>query len=390
MNDQLIFEEDMDDQETATVSRPKKKKKKKKNVLKKVLMMMAYAFGILLVLYLASAIYLWVEDHANRNNAELSGENVEAEQPIYTQTQMDEALEDAKEQAEIEIEDAYAEGVEEGRTNLLTWIMETLVNGANTMDMLRPLYPDRVIVVSNGSFHFVPINTELRLSELKQENVVELESGELQYQVDGEVISHKGIDVSLYQGEINWSQVAEDGVEFAIIRAGYRGYGESGRLVEDDAFERNMNGAIDNNIHAAAYFFTQAITVEEAVEEADLMIEKCSQFGNAFPIAIDVERVAGKNPRMDALTPTERTDVIIAFCERVKEAGFQPMVYYNTEMSILYVELDRLEEYPKWYASYSNKLFYPYYYGIWQYSSTGKVNGISGSVDLNMCFDPFW
>ena len=253
---------------------------------------------------------------------------------------------------------------------------------------MRPFYPDKVIVVSQGTFHFVDINTALKLNDIKQENLVTDANGVTSYVVDGVTASHKGIDVSSHQGDIDWASVSADGVEFAMVRTFYRGYG-TGRLVEDDYWQANIIGAAEAGIHVGAYVFSQAITPEEAEEEALATINNLSPYVTGVPIVIDVE-FTGDGGRMDKLTPAERTDIILKFCETVANAGYKPYVYYNTEMSILYVDLARLEDIPKWYASYSSDFFYPYDIDILQYSASGRVNGIRGDVDLDICFRPFW
>ena len=312
---------------------------------------------------------------------------------IYSQEDLDASVEKVREEmeaeAEEEVESAYQRGLTDGRMALLQLIQEKLLGGNSVVETLRPLYAGKVVLVSNGSFHFVDIDYNLAQSELVQENLQVLDSGEFQYVEDGTVTSHKGIDVSKHQGQIDWSKVAADGVEFAFIRCLYRGYG-SGALVEDDTFADNMEGAIDNGIHVGVYVFTQAITDEEIIEEAQTAIEMTSQYASSVPIVVDVERVAGAKPRMDALSVEERTRLIRLFCDTVSAAGFKPYIYFNTEMSILYLDLTQLQDIPKWYASYTESMFYPYKYDIWQYSATGSVSGITGDVDLNISFSDFW
>ena len=315
-----------------------------------------------------------------------SGENA---QELYSQQQLDEQLAQAEGLMQERIDRAYEEGVEEGRRSILENIKASLSDGVAILEVLRPLYTRDVIVVSDRKFHFVPIRFELRQSELKQENVQVLDSGEFRY-VDGEeVLSHKGIDVSQHQGSINWEKVAADGVEFAMIRSIYRGYG-SGKLVEDETYDDNMKGALENGIPVGVYVFTQALSEEEVLEEAELAIERAKPYGRDFPMVIDVERVDGATPRMDALSRDERTALLLLFCKTVQEAGYRPYIYYNTEMSLLFVNVEELESIPKWYASYNETLFYPYHYDIWQYTANGSVDGIKGVVDLNLCFEPFW
>ena len=310
------------------------------------------------------------------------------DKPIYTQAQFDEELQAVRLAADQRVSEAYDNGVEEGRRTTLTTLMENLVATGSTLSSLRPFYPDKVIVVSQGTFHFVDINKELKLSDIDPANLRTNDDGVMEYMVDGEVMSHKGIDVSSFQGDIDWDLVRADGVEFAIIRTAFRGYG-TGKLVDDEKFEQNIVGAANAGIHVGAYVFSQAITEEEVIEEAQTTIEKLSPYTTSCPIVIDVE-FTGDGGRMDKLTPSERTDLILKFCEVVENAGYKPYVYYNTEMSILYVDLPRLESIPKWYASYSSDFFYPYDIDILQYSATGRVAGIRGDVDMDICFRQFW
>ncbi len=341
--------------------------------------------GLLLIAYFSGKYAVVKED----DNGEF---------PKYTETQMQDMISEISEDAESlrasEVEAASvqskAQGYALGRSDLLDFIKTTLLSNNSSIETFRIIYPNYLVVVSNSAYHFLPINNDLKMSELVSDRVRVTEEGEIQYTDEaGNVTSHKGIDVSEYQGNINWSKVKADGVEFAIVRTHYRGYG-TGRLVKDSMADANIRGAVENGVKVGAYVFSQAITEAEAIEEADAAIETLSPYVSDVPIVIDVERVAGKNPRMDELTPTERTDVILAFCKRVTEAGYRPMLYFNTEMGALYIENERLEEIPKWYAWYATSLYFPYKYDIWQYKDTGRVNGISGNVDMNVGLEPLW
>jgi GH25 family lysozyme M1 (1,4-beta-N-acetylmuramidase) len=202
-------------------------------------------------------------------------------------------------------------------------------------------------------------------------------------------VSHKGIDVSSHQGKIDWQKVADDGVEFAFIRTALRGYG-SGKLVEDEYCDANIKGATDAGIHVGLYIFSQAITEDEVLEEAQQIIDKASEFGVDGPIVIDVEKVSSSTGRMNALSVEERTNLVLLFCQTVENAGYKPMIYHNTEMGALMVDIATLEDYDKWFASYAETMFYPYQYDIWQYSAKGSVDGIKTDVDMNISFTEFW
>lgn len=316
----------------------------------------------------------------DRNDDLVEDEALEPGKETYTREEVVELLQEVREKAG-----------KAGTQGILEDIKRVLSGGELTMvEMLRPYYADEIVVVSSGAFHFVPINEALKKNDYKAENLNILESGEIQYMESDQVTSRKGIDVSKFQGEIDWEAVAADGVEYAFIRVGNRGYGAEGKLLEDDMFETNIEGALQAGIKVGVYFYTQAINEEEVLAEADLVLRKIAPYKVECPVVYDVEKVSGANGRMNALSAKERTDLTLLFCETIAEAGYEPMIYYNMEMATLMLELERLEEYEKWFAYYNQDLYFPYDYKIWQYSHTGRVNGIKGEVDMNISFGPIW
>lgn len=196
--------------------------------------------------------------------------------------------------------------------------------------------------------------------------------------------TYLGIDVSKWQKEIDWEKVAEDGVEFAIIRCGYRG-SVSGCLVEDPYFERNIKGATAAGIKVGVYFFTQAVTEVEAVEEASMVVSLIRDYELEYPVFIDTES-AGGNGRADGLDEETRTAVCEAFCATVRNAGYQSGVYASRNWYNKRVDVERLEKYVIWLAEYRKIPLYEGYYHMWQYTSKGKVDGIEGNVDLNISY----
>lgn len=294
----------------------------------------------------------------------------------------------SQEELDAKIAEAVASAQNAEAERVLEGIKQSLSEGTTTVETLRPYYPDEIVVVSGGRFHFVPINEELAHNQLDIANLNILETGEYQYMTDGAVTSHKGIDVSSHQGDIDWNLVAQDGVEFAFIRVGFRGYG-TGKLVEDEKFEDNIKGAKAAGVKVGVYFFSQAVTEAEVLEEASLVLEKISPYALDCPVVFDVEKVSG-NGRMNTLSVEERTNLTLLFCQTIKNAGYKPMIYHNTEMGALMIDLSALEDYDKWYASYSDQMFYPYEYKIWQYSDKGNIQGIKSAVDMNISFAPVW
>jgi len=311
--------------------------------------------------------------------------STELQTVTYTQEELDAYLTQAQAEAKAMAQEAAAQR----ETQILEGIRGQLEEGNTVVETLRPYYPDRIVLVSNGSFHFVPIDPNLKKNPYQQEEIVVAENGEFQYQKEGQVQSHKGIDVSKFQGKIDWQKVAEDGVEFAIIRVGLRGYG-SGKLVEDEYYEDNIKGALRAGIKVGVYIFSQAINEEELLEEAEFVLDKIAPYQIQCPVVFDVEKVAGADGRMNTLSVEERTNLTLLFCQTIERAGYRPMIYHNMEMATLMLDLETLESYGKWFAYYNEDLYYPYAYDVWQYSEKGSINGIEGDVDLNISFGPIW
>ncbi len=193
-----------------------------------------------------------------------------------------------------------------------------------------------------------------------------------------------GIDVSKWQKEIDWDKVKNEGVDFAIIRCGYRG-SVTGSLVEDPYFEQNIKGARAAGIKVGVYFFTQAVNEVEAVEEASMVISLVRDYELQYPVFIDTEG-AGGNGRADSLNVEERTAVCEAFCTTVKNAGLEAGVYASRNWYNNKLTASTLEPYAIWLAEYRSVPLYQGYYQMWQYTSKGKINGINGNVDLNVSY----
>ena len=197
--------------------------------------------------------------------------------------------------------------------------------------------------------------------------------------------SRVGIDVSKWNGEIDWDRVRNAGVEFAIVRAGYRG-SVTGSLVEDPCFAANMKGAAASGVPVGVYFFTQAVNEVEAVEEASVVLQLVKQYSLDYPIFIDTEG-AGGNGRADGLDAETRTLVCEAFCRTIENAGYKAGVYGSRNWYNNNLYTDRLDsDYCIWLAEYRSVPLYQGYYQIWQYTSKGKVDGIDGNVDMNISY----
>ena len=194
-----------------------------------------------------------------------------------------------------------------------------------------------------------------------------------------------GIDVSKWNGEIDWDRAKNAGVEFAIVRAGYRG-SVTGSLVQDIYFDANMKGTAAAGVPVGIYFFTQAVNEVEAVEEASAVLTWVREYNITYPIFIDTEG-AGGNGRADALDADTRTQVCEAFCRTIENAGYQAGVYASRNWYNHNLHTEKLENYYIWLAEYRSIPLYQGYYRMWQYSSKGRIDGIEGNVDMNVMYE---
>lgn len=200
--------------------------------------------------------------------------------------------------------------------------------------------------------------------------------------LQGETVT--GIDVSYFQKQIDWQQVKDAGISFVIVRLGYRGYG-TGALVEDNMAMINLRGAREVGLQVGAYFYSQAINAEEAAEEAAFALQILDGFALDLPIAYDWEYVSetARTANVDGPTLTACT---IAFCDAIRAGGYETMVYFNPQMAEHMLDMFALQDkqYLLWLAHFSDVMSFPHKFWIWQYSYTGTVPGIPGTVDLNI------
>lgn len=191
----------------------------------------------------------------------------------------------------------------------------------------------------------------------------------------------RGIDVSKFQGSIDWNAVKSDGITFAIIRCGYRGYG-SGALVEDSTYRQNIQGAINAGLRVGVYFYSQAINEAEAVEEASMVLSLVSGYSLPLGVYYDTESVGGG--RANALSAAERTACAVAFCETIRSAGYSAGVYSYASWFYNALNFANISKYNIWIAQYRDTLSFSYKHNIWQYTGSGSVKGISKPVDMNI------
>ncbi len=231
---------------------------------------------------------------------------------------------------------------------------------------------------------YVSINAVIPKNDLIEENF-SMKDGRLIYSQGGRNVSHFGIDVSKYNGTISWNKVKKDGVEFALIRVGARGY-SSGNIILDENFQANLKGCNENKIDVGAYFFSQAITTNEAVEEANYCVAALGGTKIRYPVIFDSESILNDNYRTENLTAEELTSIFKAFADTVKLYGYTPMVAASKEQLAKHFDLQSMSGYDVWLLDEGEKTEYPYRYCIRQYDSEGKIEGISSnSVNYDIC-----
>ncbi len=214
---------------------------------------------------------------------------------------------------------------------------------------------------------------------------LECQSDRMKYYENGRLVSYVGVDVSEVQDYINFVKVKKAGINFVMLRAGARGYG-SGQLIVDEYFNDNLKRATDAGLEVGAYFYSQAVSEEEAVEEAEAVLESIGDYSLSYPIAFDMELVLNDSARIDSLTRREKTNIAKAFLDTVEAAGFKTIIYGNKEWLIKEIDLAKLTSYDVWFSQTEDIPDYPYKFAMWQYSADGSVDGIAGPVNMNISF----
>lgn len=216
---------------------------------------------------------------------------------------------------------------------------------------------------------------------------LEDKAGLKRYVENGKKISYVGVDISKQSGSVNFMGLKAAGVDYVMIRLGGRGY-STGQISLDENFKENIEGAIAEGLDVGIYFYSQAINQEEAIQEANFVVQNLDPYRGSikYPIAFDMEFVANDESRIDGLSREDRTSIAASFLEGVKAAGYIPMFYGNKEWLIKEIDLAKLQDYDVWLSQDTDIPDYPYQYAMWKYTSTGVVNGIKGDANLNICF----
>lgn len=243
---------------------------------------------------------------------------------------------------------------------------------------------DSFVFKMGKQFQYIPVDDSLIKHSYNWDNLSDW-YGEKEYSVGSESRAVKVIDVSSHQGDINWKKVKADGVDYAFIRLGNRGYTE-GKLNLDKKFHQNMQRAEAADVKVGVYFYSQSATVGEAREEARFVLDALDGYDLDLPVVFDIEGAQNRYYRTYGLSAQTNTNMVKAFCREIEDAGYDVMYYSYSKFLIEQLDMSQLQQYDLWMAQYYDVPFFPYNFKIWQYDYKGQVSGISTPVDLNLMF----
>ena len=229
-----------------------------------------------------------------------------------------------------------------------------------------------------------PVDLEPTVPENSYDPAGFYEEGGFKRYKSEDTLASVGVDVSSHQQEIDWELVAANGVEFAMIRVGYRGYTE-GEIQPDEYFVQNIEGARAAGLDVGVYFFSQALDEQEAIDEANYVLEQIKDYPLSYPVIFDWEDIEA-DARTDGMDSVQLTKNAIAFCDTIEQAGYRAGVYFNQRFGYEEFDLESLQDYVFWLAEYNDTPSFSFHFQIWQYCNDGRVDGIKTDVDLNLAF----
>lgn len=207
----------------------------------------------------------------------------------------------------------------------------------------------------------------------------------MKYYEEGRQVSYVGADISKYQDYVDFVKLKKAGIDFVMIRVGARGYG-SGQLVLDDYFSDNMKRATDAGLQIGVYFSSQAVTTEEALEEAEMVLEALEDYKISYPVAFEMSFEENDSARIEKLSKSEKTEIAKTFLEAVGAEGYMTMIYGDKEWLIKEIDMSKLTAYDVWLSQTQDVPDYPYRFTMWQYTRKATVDGIAGYANLNVSF----
>ena len=266
-----------------------------------------------------------------------------------------------------------------------------LLTPKNTSDATSATSAGEVVTINDSVMGDIEIQTVkgAEVNTYTADNLVTDENGIPAYYENGQKISHLGIDLSEFQGDVDFAAMKEAGVEFVMLRIGGRYYGDDGVLYTDKNFDINYEKAKAAGLKVGVYFFSQAISAEDAKQEANYTLEKLNKRALDYPIGFDWENIQEEAARTDSVTGDQLTDIAEAFCDTVTEAGYKAIVHSNTSQMLIMYDFETMKDYDFWLADYREFPTMYYKFDMWQYSKEGKIAGVEGTVDMNISFTDF-
>ena len=265
----------------------------------------------------------------------------------------------------------------------------TILTLALTLCACGPRDPHAGMVeIYNGTgFDWITPWKGVETSDLSEEDFYTPDAGLTVSYTGAAYRAQQGIDVSYYQGNVDWQAVAGQGIEFAMIRAGYRGFTD-GYISRDVCFRQNAEGALAAGLEVGLYIFSQAVDPDEAREEARWLVEAAADYDVTLPLVFDWEPITDYEARTDGMLGTEMTACAAAFCEVVRDAGYTPCVYFNNWQGYYDYDLSQLDDAVFWVSNPGAWDDYYYAHSIWQYTYNGTLRGINGNVDRDLRYVP--
>lgn len=253
----------------------------------------------------------------------------------------------------------------------------------------QPIGPENdgkhtLLVGEDGQEEWVSINPYLKRNSYNYEGLV-YQYPIMKYFEDSRQVSHLGVDISKYNGDVDFKKLKKAGVEFVMIRVGARGYG-SGQLMMDERYTEYMEGASEAGLDIGVYFYSQAISDAEIKEEAQFVLDALEPYDILYPVAYDMELVPNDTSRIEGLTRDNRTNIAKTFLDTLQSEGYKTILYGKKEWLLLKLDLTQMTGYDVWLSQEKDVPDYPYAFTMWQYTTTGEIDGIEGDVDMDICF----
>lgn len=359
-----------------------KKEKRSQNVNREhsLYLVNVIILSIITLASLAIAGFLFIRERKT------SEELTQAENRLSALEGSDKTLYTADQVSE-KVEQAQATGRRQERSSILMQIQSSLESGNSVTSMLRDLFSDDLVVVSDGKYYFYPVVSSIEKNGFSDGDFAFDDAGRLTYQGDDtSVVIRSGMDVSASTGEIDWDAAASDGIEFVMICAGTRN--DDGELVTDSSFTDNMDGALEAGLDVGVYWNLGATDAEEAKEEEEYLETLLLSYKDqiTLPVAVTVRKVS-EGSRIYSLSKAEWTKNLETFASALQSSGYTPMIYGSLASLVMKTDLSSIDSYARWIQEFSDNLYFPYSFSMWQYASAGSVEGVENTVHLDILVD---